>query len=51
MIHALLNKSTESLMLELPQQAEHGMELARFMDNQVKKIKKGNYIRRRIKLL
>lgn len=50
-IHALLNKSTESLMLELPQQAEHGMELARFMDNQVKKIKKGNYIRRRIKLL
>ena len=49
-IHALLNKNTGSLMQELPMQAERGMELARFMDDQVKKLKKGNVIRRRLKL-
>lgn len=49
-IHALLNKNTGSLMQDLPQQARRGMELARFMDDQVKKLKKGNVIRRRLKL-
>lgn len=49
-IHALLNKNTGSLMKELPLQAERGMELARFMDDQVKKLKKGNVIRRKLKL-
>ena len=49
-IHALLNKNIESLMQDLPQQARRGMELARFMDDQVKKLKNGNVIRRRLKL-
>lgn len=49
-IHALLNKNTGSLMQDLPQQARRGMELARFMDDQVKKLKKGNVIRRRLRL-
>ena len=49
-IHALLNKNIRSLMQELPQQAKLGMDLARFMDDQVKKLKKGNVIRRRLKL-
>ena len=49
-IHALLNKNTVSLMQKLPQQAQRGIELARFMDEQVKKLKKGNVIRRRLKL-
>ena len=49
-IHALLNKNTGSLMQDLPQQARLGMELARFVDDQVKRLKKGNVIRRKLKL-
>lgn len=47
-IHALLNKNTESLMQELPLQAQRGMSLARFMDSQVRKLKNGNVIRKRL---
>lgn len=49
-IHALLNKNTESLMQKLQEQAQWGMDLARFLDDQVKKLKKGNVIRRNLKL-
>ena len=49
-IHALLNKNTRSLMEELPWQAKRGMDLARFMDSQVKKLRAGNVIRRKLKL-
>lgn len=49
-IHALLNKNTTSLMQKLPHQAQQGMELAVFMDNQVKKLKRNNKIRRELKL-
>ena len=49
-IHALLNKNTRSLMEGLPWQAKRGMDLARFMDSQVKKLRAGNVIRRKLKL-
>lgn len=45
-IHALMNKSTESVDEKLPDQAIKGMELARYLDSQVKCLKEGNRIRR-----
>jgi len=49
-IHALLNKNTESLGERLEFQAKKGMELARFLDDQVKGVKKYNRIRKSINL-
>lgn len=49
-IHALLNKNTNSLDERLELQAEKGMELARFLDDQVKGVKKYNRIRKSINL-
>ena len=49
-IHSLLNKNSHSLYEQIEQKATEGMNLARFIDNQTAKIKKGNYIRRSAKL-
>ena len=49
-IHSLFNKNTYSLNEEISVQAERGMQLARFVDNQVKCLKKGNRIRKSINL-
>ena len=49
-IHALMNKNPESLREQIEQKAEEGLYLARYIDNQIAKIKKGNYIRRSAKL-
>ena len=49
-IHSLFNKNTYSLNEDIAVQAEKGMQLARFVDNQVKCLKKGNRIRRSINL-
>lgn len=45
-IHALMNKNLESLSDELKVYAEVGMQLANFLDNQEKLLKKGNKIRK-----
>lgn len=45
-IHGLMNKNLESLSDELKVHAETGMQLAVFLDNQVKLLKKGNKIRK-----
>lgn len=49
-IHALLNKNANSQNEGIEYQAVRGMELARFLDNQVKCLKKNNRIRRSINL-
>ncbi len=49
-IHSLLNKNSDSLMDQLAKKAQEGMNLARYMDDQVKRLKKGNTIRRKLKL-
>ena len=49
-IHALLNKNMDSLYERLEAQAGKGMDLARFLDSQVKCVKKNNRIRRCINL-
>ena len=49
-IHALLNKNVESVNENLEAQALIGIELARYIDDQVKNVKKGNRIRRSIGL-
>lgn len=49
-IHSLLNKNSDSLMEQLPQKAYEGMELARYVDDQVKKLKRRNTIRKKLKL-
>jgi hypothetical protein len=49
-IHGLMNKNMDSLRTELPQQCAQGMQLARFFDSQLRQIKKGNRIRRCLKL-
>ena len=49
-IHSLLNKNLESLHQQLPERAEYGIKLARMMDEQVKRIKKGHLIRRKMNL-
>ena len=47
-IHALLNKNTDSLYSERKTQATCGMEYARFLDSQEKLIKRGNKIRKSV---
>ena len=49
-IHALLNKNTNSLEEHLKLRYAQGMELARFLDDQVKVVKKYNRIRKSIGL-
>lgn len=49
-IHGLLNKNEERLNDIVMSQAEKGMELARYVDSQVKKVKIGNKIRRSVNL-
>ena len=49
-IHALMNKNSTSLYAQIKQKASEGMDLARYIDKQTAKIKKGNYIRRSAKL-
>ena len=49
-IHALMNKNLDSVYKELEDQAEKGMRLCRELDNQVDRIKTGNWIRRKSKL-
>lgn len=49
-IHALMNKSVDSVNEKIVEQAVKGMELARYLDNQVKYLKKGNQIRRSLGL-
>lgn len=49
-VHALLNKNTSSVYSELEELAEKGMEYARFIDSQVRILKKDNYIRKQLGL-
>ena len=49
-IHALMNKKSGAIYEQIEQKASEGMDLARYIDNQTAKIKKGNYIRRSAKL-
>lgn len=45
-IHALLNKNTDSLYDQLEAQASLGMEYARFLDTQERVLKKGGAVRK-----
>ena len=47
-VHALLNKNKKSVYSELEQKAKEGEKLARFIDSQVKELKKGNVVRKSI---
>ena len=49
-IHAALNKNIDSLYNEIGEKACRGMGLARIIDGQVRILKKGNKIRRKLKL-
>ena len=49
-IHAALNKNIDSLYAEIEQEAHNGMDLARIIDSQVRLLKKGNRIRRKLNL-
>ena len=49
-IHALMNKNTDSMYKDLAFQAEEGMRLCRELDSQVDRIKTGNRIRKSVKL-
>ena len=46
-IHGLLNKNLDSLNEKLFEQVELGMKYARFIDSQVKVLKKNDAIRKR----
>ena len=46
MVHALMNKNIDSVNAKLEEQAAKGMELAMYLDGQVKALKKGNKIRK-----
>ena len=48
LIHALMNKNINSIDQEVEIQAIKGMKLARYIDEQVKLLKKGNWIRRSV---
>lgn len=50
LVHTLMNKNLDSLNLELKMRAEEGMNLARDLDNEIRKLKKGNKIRRSMNL-
>lgn len=45
-IHALMNKNIDSLYSELHDKVEEGMELARFIDEQIKILKRKNKMRK-----
>jgi hypothetical protein len=49
-IHGLMNKNLESLNTELARRCDEGFRLARYFDAQVRVIKKGNRIRKCLKL-
>ncbi len=49
-IHGLMNKNMDSLNEDLPRRCMEGMQLARALDSRIKVIKKGNRIRRNLKL-
>ena len=49
-IHSSMNKNVESLYDDLDIQVEKGMEYARFIDSQVKLMKKTNRVRKKMKL-
>jgi hypothetical protein len=49
-IHSLLSRNIASLNEDIALQAEKGMQLARFVDYQVKCLKRGNKIRKSINL-
>lgn len=49
-MHAALNKNIDSLYAEIAQEAYRGMNLARNIDGQVRLLKKGNHIRRKLNL-
>lgn len=49
-IHCLLNKNIDSVGLSIAEQAETGFSLARDIDTQVRSIKRGNMIRRKMNL-
>ncbi len=48
-IHALMKKKVSSVSNQNHEKTLEGMELARYIDQQIGKIKKGNYIRRSMK--
>lgn len=49
-IHSIMNKNMDSLDAEIAQRAEDGMAYARYLDSQVKLLKKGNRARRSLNL-
>ena len=49
-IHASLNKNIDALYEGLGDKVEMGMEYARFIDSQVKLLKKSNLVRRKMKM-
>ena len=49
-IHGLLNKNVTSVDAELKSKVEAGMKYARFIDSQVKALKKKNVIRNKMKI-
>lgn len=49
-IHASMNKNLDSLYEKIEKQTIEGMEYARFIDSQVKVIKKNNKVRKALKL-
>ena len=49
-IHASLNKNIDALYEGLGDKVESGMEYARFIDSQVKLLKKSNLVRRKMKM-
>lgn len=50
LIHALMNKNVDSTQMQIAERAAEGMELARYIDSQVRIIKKRNKIRKSINL-
>jgi hypothetical protein len=49
-MHAAMNKNVSALYENLPEKVEQGMEYARYIDSQVKLLKKGNKVRRTMKM-
>ena len=49
-IHSVMNKNVDSLGEEIAKKAEDGMTYARFIDSQVKLLKKKNLSRRALRL-
>lgn len=49
-IHGLLNKNSEAVKTDLREKVEAGMSYARFIDNQIKALKKRNNIRKTLYL-